>query len=192
MLPRKIALYTSSHFTPIEAWRSSVSTTWEGRRVSSHARLENCMQVWGWAKFGERATHGWGKIPVHTFSHLSKPVWTCPHYSDYVRSLHNVIFLHFQVLLFFGLTSYPAEIAYLNSPNPELSKSVRVMALYWSKTVDPSRSPCLKIVDEKSYERGDFCLTSSPTEKCIFQLSKSTAFHRRTARGDGLKKNCRP
>ena len=28
------------------------------------------------------------------------------------------------------LTSYPAEIAYFNSPNRELSNDVRVMALY--------------------------------------------------------------
>ena len=28
------------------------------------------------------------------------------------------------------LRSYPGEIAYLNSPNEELSNSVRVMALY--------------------------------------------------------------
>ena len=33
-------------------------------------------------------------------------------------------------LLFFGLTSYPAEIAYFNSPNRELSNGVQVMALY--------------------------------------------------------------
>ena len=33
-------------------------------------------------------------------------------------------------LLFFGLTTYPAEIAYFNSPNEELSNSVWVMALY--------------------------------------------------------------
>ena len=65
-------------------------------------------------------------------------------------------FLHFRMLLFFGLTSYPAEIAYFNSPNEELSNGVRVMALYGSKIVDPSRSPCLKTVERKSFERGNF------------------------------------
>ena len=35
-----------------------------------------------------------------------------------------VIFLHFRVLLFFSLTSYPAEIAYFNSRNQELSNAV--------------------------------------------------------------------
>ena len=43
---------------------------------------------------------------------------------------HAVIFLDFPMLLFFGLTSYPAEIAYFNSPIGELSNGVRVMALY--------------------------------------------------------------
>ena len=60
------------------------------------------------------------------------------------------------MLLFFSLTSYPGEIAYFNSPNEELSNGVRVMALYSSKIVDPSRSPCLKTVQRKSFERGKF------------------------------------
>ena len=159
MLPRKVALHTSSHLTPIEAWRSAVSTTSEGRRVSSEVRLENCTQVWGWAKFGQRATHGWGKIALHTCSDLSKLVrtwlnqsaiqWPCTP----VAQCH---FLHFRMLLFFGLTSYPGEIAYCNSPNGELSNGVRVMALYSSKIVDPSRSPCLKTVQRKSSEHRNF------------------------------------
>ena len=41
-----------------------------------------------------------------------------------------VIFLHFRMLLFFSLTSYPDEIAYLNSPNCELSNGAQVMELY--------------------------------------------------------------
>ena len=47
MRRRKVALHTSSHLTPIEAWRSAVSTTSEGHRVSSEVRLENLTQVWG-------------------------------------------------------------------------------------------------------------------------------------------------
>ena len=81
VLPRKVALYNSSHLTPIEAWQSAVSTTSEGCRVSNKARLENCTQVWGWAKFGQRATHGWGEITLHTCSDLSKLVRTCPNQS---------------------------------------------------------------------------------------------------------------
>ena len=44
---RKVALHTSSHLTPTEAWQSAVSTTSEGCRVSSEVRLENCTPVWG-------------------------------------------------------------------------------------------------------------------------------------------------
>ena len=58
---RKVSLHTSSHLSPIEAWRRAVSTTSEGRRVLSQLQLENCTQVWQEAKFGERATHDWGK-----------------------------------------------------------------------------------------------------------------------------------
>ena len=65
-------------------------------------------------------------------------------------------FLHFQMLLFFSLTSYHDQIAYLNSPNRGLSNGVRLMKLYWNKLVDPSRSPCLKTVDWKPFERRNF------------------------------------
>ena len=62
-------------FTPYAKWSvMAASTTSECRRVSSEARLENCMQVWGLAKFGQHLTHGWGKIVLHTCSDLSKPV----------------------------------------------------------------------------------------------------------------------
>ena len=81
------------------------------------------------------------------------------------------ILLHFRTLLFFSLTSYSGEIAYFNSPNRELSDSARVMELYWNGNVDPSRSPYLKAIDRKSFERGNFLvLTSCSAENCIFQL----------------------
>ena len=72
-------------------------------------------------------------------------------------------FFHFRMLLFFGLTSYiyPAEFAYFNSPNRELSNGERVMALYLSKIVDPSRSPCLNTVDRKRFERPNFLVLRS-------------------------------
>ena len=60
------------------------------------------------------------------------------------------------MLLFFGLTSYPGENAYFNSPNRGLSNGVGLVELYRSKIVDPSRSPCLKTVDRKSFERRNF------------------------------------
>ena len=60
------------------------------------------------------------------------------------------------MLLFFCITFYPAEIAYFNSRNRELSNGVQLMKLYRNKIVDPSRSPCLKTVDGKPFERRNF------------------------------------
>ena len=94
---RKVALHTSSHLMPTEAWRSPDSTTSEGRRVSSEVRLGNCTQVWGWAKFEERGSHGWGKIVLHTCSDLPWLVRTYVQYSDHVRSSRNVIFCTFEL-----------------------------------------------------------------------------------------------
>ena len=47
-------------------------------------------------------------------------------------------------------------IAYLNSPNRELSNGVQAMELYWNRNVYPSRSPCLETVDRKSFEHRNF------------------------------------
>ena len=93
---------------------------------------------------------------VLTCPNLSELVSASQQYSDHVRPSRNVIFLHFPMLLFFGLTSYPAEIVYFNSPHGELSYGVRVTALYLSKIVNPSRSPCLKTVQRKISERSNF------------------------------------
>ena len=137
--PRKVAFHTCSHLTPIEAWRRAVSTTSEGGRVSSKGWLENCTQVgqvgqiWtacdSWLRKNSASHLFW---LVQTCPNLSKPVRTCPNLSTIqwpctlVTQCH---FLHFRMLLFFGLSSYPGEIAYFNSPNEELSNGVRVMAL---------------------------------------------------------------
>ena len=87
---------------------------------------------------------------VQTCLDLRTIQWPC----TLVSQCH---FLHFRTLLFFSLTSYPAEIAYFNSPNREISTGARVMELYWNINVDPSRSPCsLKAIDRKSFERGNF------------------------------------
>ena len=59
------------------------------------------------------------------------------------------------MLLFFSLTSYPVEIAYFNSANGEVSNGAQVMELYWNRNVDLSRSPFLKAIDRKSFERGN-------------------------------------
>ena len=42
-----------------------------------------------------------------------------------------------RTLLSFSLTSHPGEIAYLNSPNRQLSNGARVMELYGNRNVDP-------------------------------------------------------
>ena len=72
---RKVALHTSSHLTPTEAWRSPDSTTWEGRRVSSEVRLGNCTQIWGvgqiWRAWDSR-------LRKNSTSHLFWLVQTCP------------------------------------------------------------------------------------------------------------------
>ena len=48
------------------------------------------------------------------------------------------------------------EIAYFISPNRELSNGLGLVELNWNRNVDPSRSPCLKTVDRKSFERRKF------------------------------------
>ena len=102
------------------------------------------------------------QLRKNSASHVFSLLQTCPNLSEPVRNTVTMYarramsFLHFRMLLFFGLTSYPYEIAYFNSPNWELSYGVRVMALYWSKIVDPSRRPCLRTVQRKSSERRNF------------------------------------
>ena len=156
MRRRKVALHTSSHLTPTKAWRSPDSITSEGRRVSSEVRLGNCTQVWGvgqiWRAWDSR-------LRKNSTSHLFWLVQTCLD----LRTIQwpctlvwQCHFLHFRTLLFFSLTSYPGEIAYFNSPNRQLSNGARVMELYWNRNVDPSRSPCLKIVNWKRFERRNF------------------------------------
>ena len=153
---RKVALHTISHLTRTEAWRSADSTTWEVRRVSTEVRVGNRTHVWGvgqvWSAWDSR-------LRKNSTSHVFWLVQTCPDLSTIqwpctlVSQCH---FLHFRTLLFFSLTSYPSEIAYFNSPNRQLSNGARVMELYWNRNVESSRSPCLKTIDRKSFEHGNF------------------------------------
>ena len=71
-------------------------------------------------------------------------------------SLCAMPFVLFRMLLFFSITSYPAENAYFNSPNRELSNGVWVVELYWKRNVYPSRSPCLETIDRNSFEHRNF------------------------------------
>ena len=99
------------------------------------------------------------RLRKNSTSHLFWLVQTCPDLSTIewpctlVSQCH---FLHFRMLVFFSLTSYHDEIAYFNSPNRELSNGAPVMELYWNKKVDPSRSPCLKAIDRKSFKCDTF------------------------------------
>ena len=126
---RKVALHTSSHLTPTEAWRSADCTSSEGRRVSSEVRLGNCTQVWG----VDQIWRAWvSRLRKNSTSHLFWLAQTCSDLRTIQWSCTLVSqchFLHFRTLLFFSLTSFPAEIAYFNSPNRQLSNGARVMEL---------------------------------------------------------------
>ena len=99
------------------------------------------------------------RLRKNSTSHLFWLVQTCPDIRTIqwpctlVSPCH---FFHFRTLLFFSLASYPGEIAYFNSPNRKLPDGTRVMELYWNRNIDPSRSPCFKAIDRKSFERGNF------------------------------------
>ena len=133
------------------------------RTVSSEVPLENCTQVWCGPNLDSvqlMPEENSRFTPVMTYPNPPEPVRTCPQYSDYVRSSHSH-FLHFRMLLFFGITSYPAEIAYFTLPHRELSKSVWFLALCLSKIVDLSISACLKTTDWRSFELGNFLVLRS-------------------------------
>ena len=99
------------------------------------------------------------RLRKNSISHLFWLAQTCPD----VRSIQwpctlvsQCHFLYFWMLLFFSLTSYPGEIAYFYLRNRGLSNGIRVMEMYWNRNVDPSRRPCLKAIDTKSFEHGNF------------------------------------
>ena len=106
------------------------------------------------------------RLRKNSASHLFWLVQTCLNLSGPVHNRVTMYdrcamsFLHFQKLLFFSLPSYPAEIAYLNSLNRELSNGVQDMVLFWSNIVGHSRSPRLKTVDKMSFERRKFLVLS--------------------------------
>ena len=84
-----------------------------------------------------------------TCPNLSTIQWPCTLYAQ-------CLFCTFECSYFYSITSYPAEIAYFNSPNRDLSNGVRVMELYWNRNVYPSRRPCLETIDRKSFEHSNF------------------------------------
>ena len=156
MRRRKVALHTSSHLTPTEAWQSAVSTASEGRRVLSEVRLGNCMQVWGWAKFEERGTHGWGKIALHTCSDLPTLVRTYVQDSDHVRSSCYVIFCTFERSYSLVLRPILVKLHILT----HLMESFPMVHRSWSgieiEMLIPLGAHAFKAIDRKSFERGNF------------------------------------
>ena len=147
---------------PTEAWQSADSTTSQGCRDLSEVRLGNCTQVWGVGQIWR----AWvSRLRKNSTSRLFWLAQTCPD----LRKIQwpctlgsQCHFLHFRTLFLFSLTSYPAEIAYFNSPHQELSNGARVMELYWNRNVDPSRSPCVEAIDRKNFECGNL-LVLRPT-----------------------------
>ena len=113
----------------------------------------------GWAKFGQRAINS--RLRKNSASYLFWLVQTCTNLSEPFR---NIVTMYARRAVIFSLSNALILQSYFlswwncifNSPNGELSNDVRVMALYWSKIVDPSRSPCLKTVHRKSFERSNF------------------------------------
>ena len=159
MRRRKVALHTSSHFMPMEVWRRAVSTTSECRIVTIELRLENWTKVlevcWTWRVCDARLRG----IVLHTCYDLLKPAQTCPSMFIIQWPLAPVArcqFLHFRRLLIFSRTSYPAEIAYLTCLIESFLTGVRLVELHWNRNVDPSRSPCWKIVHGKRFEQRNF------------------------------------
>ena len=76
---RKVALHTSSHLTPIEAWRRDVSTTLQGRRVSSEVPWDTCMRVLAVGKIWrpcDLRSRSYKRLytHVHTHTHAHKAI----------------------------------------------------------------------------------------------------------------------
>ena len=155
MRRRKVALHTSSHLKPTEAWRSPDSTTSEGRRVSSEVRLGKCTQVWGWAKFEERGTHGWVKIVLHTCSDLFRLVRT-----------HNTVTMYARLAMSFFCTFERSYSSVLRPILVKLHILTRLIDSFpmvhgsWSwieiEMLFPLEAHALKAIDRKSFGRGNF------------------------------------
>ena len=87
-------------------------------------------------------------LKLHVFAHLIKSYPTvygmsscieikmsiplAAHTTVTIYASRKMSFFALPKLLFFSLTSYPAKIAYFNSPNRELSNFVRLRELSWN------------------------------------------------------------
>ena len=121
---------TSHHFTPYANWimTKRVSTTCLGgsenfergtvRKLHADLGVGQIWRAWDSRLRKNSISHLFWL--VQTCLDLRTTQWPC----TLVSQCH---FLHFRTLLFFSLMSYPAEIAYFNSPNRQLSNGARVM-----------------------------------------------------------------
>ena len=151
---------TCSHIMPMKSWRCTLipqhSLNFPFRKLLFFSQTRcNPRTFTAYVAVSNEIASGeekWYFTPVHNPSQSQSD-------HDDVRSLCNFsfsfIFSLLKKLLFFSLTSYPAEIACFSLPNQGLSNGIRVVEVYWNKIVDPSRSPCLKIVVGK-IERRNF------------------------------------
>ena len=88
---REVALHTGSHLMPIEAWRRAVSTTSDKSSWSKNGLKKLPRQI-----FSVCVCEVWWESVQRCRNSMTKPVQTCPQYSDHVRSLHSVIFCTFE------------------------------------------------------------------------------------------------
>ena len=123
---------------------------------------------------------------------LSEPVSTCPQYSDHVRSSCNAIFCTFECSYSSVLRPILLKLHILT----RLIKSFPTLygqGAVWKQKSRSLQEPMLKDRQWKKVRAPlIFCVTSCPAEKCIFQLSSSTAFQRHTSRGAVIKKIVNP
>ena len=168
MRRRKVALHTSSHLTPTEAWRSPDSTISEGRRVSSGVQLGNCMQVWVVGQIWRALD---SRLRKNSTSHLFWLVETCLDLRtiQWLCTLVYVIFCTF-------------ERSYSSVLRPILLKLHILIRLIESFPTLYSLLSCIEI--EKSIHLGGhaqrslielrspeyFSLTSCTAENWIFKL----------------------
>ena len=127
----------------------------EGRRVSSEVRLGNCTQVWGvgqiWRAWDSR-------LRKNSTSHLAWLVQTCPdaQYSDHVRSSRTVFFCTFERSYSSVLCPILVKLHILT----RLIDSFPMVHGSWScieiEMLIPLGGPCLRAIDRKSFERGNF------------------------------------
>ena len=125
-------------------------------------------------------------LKLHIFAHLIESYSTVYGLSSCIeiimsirQAAHTTVTMYARRAVIFCIfeCSYSSvlrpipETAYFNLPNRELFSGVWVMELYWNRNVDPSRSPCFKIVIRKSFEHRNFLLFRPVLHKIAYFTS---------------------